>query len=46
MKKILILIISLSIFSNLKAEDNLEFYIEKALKNNLQLNAERKNFDL
>jgi outer membrane protein len=45
MKKILILIISLSIFSNLKAEDNLEFYIEKALKNNLQLNAERKNFE-
>ena len=45
MKKILILIISLSIFSNLKVEDNLEFYIEKALKNNLQLNAERKNFE-
>ncbi|MDC0545076.1 TolC family protein, partial [Pelagibacteraceae bacterium] len=34
-----------SIFSNLHAEDNLKFYIEKALKNNLQLNAERKNFE-
>ena len=32
------------IFTNLKAEDNLKFYIEKALKNNLQLIAERKNF--
>ncbi|MDC0938058.1 TolC family protein, partial [Pelagibacteraceae bacterium] len=28
---------------NLHAEDNLKFYIEKALKNNLQLNAEREN---
>ena len=45
MKKIII-IFSLLIFnSNLHAEDNLKFYIEKALKNNLQLNAERKNFE-
>ena len=29
----------------LQAEDNLKFYIEKALINNLQLNAERKNFE-
>ena len=29
---------------NLQAQDNLKFFIEKALKNNLQLNAERKNF--
>ena len=28
----------------LHAQDNLKFYIDKALKNNLQLNAERKNF--
>ena len=29
---------------NLQAQDNLKFFIEKALQNNLQLNAERKNF--
>ena len=29
----------------LNAQDNLKFYIEKALENNLQLNAERKNFE-
>ena len=29
----------------LHAQDNLKFYIEKALENNLQLNAERKNFE-
>ena len=29
---------------NLQAQDNLKFFIEKALENNLQLNAERKNF--
>ena len=31
--------------SYLHAQDNLKFYIEKALSNNLQLNAERKNFE-
>tara|TARA_B100000579_G_scaffold130838_1_gene105585 strand:+ start:5084 stop:6373 length:1290 start_codon:yes stop_codon:yes gene_type:complete len=41
MKKILILL--LFIFSSANAEDNLKFYIETALKNNLKLNAERKN---
>ena len=45
MKKIIIILIYLLISSNLYAQDNLKFYIEKALKNNLQLNAERKNFD-
>ena len=45
MKKIIISLTLLLIFSNLHAKDNLEFYIEKALKNNLQLNAERKNFE-
>ena len=45
MKKIISILISLLIFQNLQAEENLKFYIEKALKNNLQLNAERKNFD-
>jgi outer membrane protein len=45
MKKIIITFVSLLIFNNLQAEENLKFFIEKALKNNLQLNAERKNFD-
>ena len=41
-----IFIIFLLFFSNyLQAQDNLKFYIEKALANNLQLNAERKNFE-
>ena len=31
--------------SYLHAQDNLKFYIEKALESNLQLNAERKNFE-
>ena len=45
MKKLIIIFSSLIIFCNLQAEDNLKFYVEKALENNLQLNAERKNFE-
>ena len=45
MKKIILILILFPIFLNLHAEDNLKFYIEKALKNNLQLNAERKIFE-
>ena len=45
MKKITALLAYLCISSNLHANDNLKFYVEKALKNNFQLNAERKNFD-
>jgi outer membrane protein len=45
MKKITVLLAYLCISSNLHANDNLKFYVEKALKNNFQLNAERKNFD-
>ena len=45
MKKYLIIIFSLFFFINLEAKDNLKFYVEKALDNNLQLNAERKNFE-
>ena len=45
MKK-LIFFIYLIFFTNyLNAQDNLKFYIQKALSNNLQLNAERKNFE-
>ena len=45
MKKIIITFIILLFFTNLQAENNLEFYIEKALKNNFQLNAERKSLE-
>tara|TARA_X000001036_G_C20626282_1_gene785258 strand:- start:84 stop:1370 length:1287 start_codon:yes stop_codon:yes gene_type:complete len=43
MKKIII-IFSLLIFSNLSAEEDLKFYVNKAIENNLKLNAERKNY--
>ena len=45
MKKYLIVISLFFSISHLQARDNLIFYIEKALENNLQLNAERKNFE-
>ena len=45
MKKYLIIIFLFFSISHLQARDNLIFYIEKSLENNLQLNAERKNFE-
>ncbi len=45
MNKIILLLFSLFFTTNLQAQDNLKFYIEKALKNNLQLNAERKSLE-
>ena len=45
MKKFIIVLTSLLISSSLQAEDTVKFYIEKSLKNNLQLNAERKSFE-
>ncbi len=45
MKKLIFLIYFLFYSGYLEAEDNLKFYIKKALSNNLQLNAERKNFE-
>ena len=45
MKKYLTIIFILFSSSFLHAQDNLKFYVEKALENNLQLNAERKNFE-
>ena len=45
MKKYLYIFFSLFFSTSLFAQDNLKFYIEKALNNNLQLNAERKNFE-
>ena len=45
MKKYLIITFLFFSISHLQAKDNLIFYIEKAIENNLQLNAERKNFE-
>ena len=45
MRKFLSLILFLLFPNNLLAQDNLNFYIKKALANNLQLNTERKNFE-
>ena len=45
MKKILILILGFLFFSELNAAENLKYYVNKALKNNLQLNAERKKLE-
>ena len=45
MKKIFISIFFILFFSKINAENNLKFYLDKAIDNNLQLNAERKNFE-
>ena len=45
MKKIIIVLITLFLGTNLQAQDNLEFYIEKALKNNFKLKAERQSLE-
>jgi len=45
MKTFIIISILLSISVNLKAEENLKFYVKKALENNFQLNAEKKNLE-
>mgnify|MGYP001488696753 CR=1 FL=1 len=45
MKKYILIIYLLLSSNYLQAQDNLKFYIQKALANNLQLNAERKNFE-
>ncbi len=45
MKKYIFFILLLFLSNHLQAADNLKFYIKKALANNLQLNAERKNFE-
>ena len=45
MKKYLLITFLLFSQSYLQAQDNLKFYVQKALTNNLQLNAERKNLE-
>ncbi len=44
MKKIIIFI-NIFLFSSLSAEQNIKFYLGKAVENNLQINAERKNLE-
>ena len=39
------MLIHFSLFFQLQAGENLEYFIKNAIKNNLQLNAERKNFE-
>ena len=46
MKKIIYITIFCLIFINSYAEGNLKFYIKKSIENNLQLNAERKKFEV
>ena len=45
MKKILIFIFNFFIITQICAEDNLKFFIEKSISKNLKLNAERKNLE-
>ncbi len=45
MKKYIFIILLLFFPNQLIAQDNLKFYIDKALINNLKLNAERKKFE-
>ena len=45
MIKIFITFFCIFIFSNVNANENLNFYVGKAIKNNLQLNAERKSLE-
>ncbi len=45
MKKILIFILNFFIITQICAEDNLKFFIEKSISKNLKLNAERKNLE-
>ena len=46
MKKIIYITIFCLIFINSYAEGNLKFYIKKSIENYLQLNAERKKFEV
>ena len=46
MKKILIILFLIFSFSYLHADENFKFFAKKAIENNLQLNAERKNLEV
>ena len=44
MKKFIVILFTFTIF-DVNAEENLKFYLSKAIENNLELNAERKNLE-
>ena len=45
MKKIITILFLILHFTNLEASENFKFYLQKAISNNLELNAERKNLE-
>ena len=45
MKKIFVIFLQFLYFSSLNADINFNYYLDKAMENNLQLNAERKNLE-
>ena len=45
MKKIFVIFFQFLYFSSLTADINFSYYLNKAIENNLQLNAERKNLE-
>ena len=45
MKIVILTLFQIILFSSLNAEENLKYYINKAIENNLQLNAERKKLE-
>ena len=45
MRNFYIFLFSILVITSIKAGENVEFYIKKALQNNVELNAERKNFE-
>ena len=45
MKIIILTFFQIILFSSLNAEENLKYYLNKAIENNLQLNAERKKLE-
>ena len=45
MKKIIFITVLTFLFLNLNAKENLNYFVNKAIENNLQLNAERKKLE-
>ena len=45
MKKVILILFNVLFYQSLSAEENLKFYVKKAIESNLELNAERKNFE-
>ena len=45
MNKVIIIFFCTIFFSNTSASENLKFYLNKAIENNLKLNAEKQNLE-